>query len=76
MLRVPHPHLLPPPPPPPTPPHPLPPIRAEFNLDIHGKYGKKLVRTGSRLMGPPEENLTFCSDPAVLSSPPHFCTAH
>jgi hypothetical protein len=30
------------------------------------------MKTGSRLKGPPEENLTFWSDPAVLSSPPYF----
>jgi hypothetical protein len=38
-----------------------------------GNYSKrKNVKLGSRLIGPPEEYLTFGSDPAVLSSPPFF----
>jgi hypothetical protein len=42
------------------------------NLIYMANMVTKIVRTGSRLIGPPEENLTFWSDPAVLSSPPYL----
>ncbi len=43
--------------------------RAASLFGLYGKYSKN-VKLGSRLIGPPEEYLTFWSDPAVLSSPP------
>ncbi len=40
------------------------------SADTYGKIKvtKKFSELGSRLLGPPDENLIFGSDPAVLSS--------